>query len=69
MHRRAPVAAVLSLLGVCAWVYGAGLDRSPAYLVHDEVVYAINAHAIATTLHDINEIGRASCRERVSLVV
>ena len=54
MHRRAPVAAVLSLLGVCAWVYGAGLDRAPAYLVHDEVAYAINAHAIATTLHDIN---------------
>ena len=54
MRRRAPVAAMLSLLGACAWVYGAGLDRSPAYLVHDEVVYAINAHAIATTLRDIN---------------
>ena len=54
MRRRAPVAAMLSLLGVCAWVYGAGLDRSPAYLVHDEVVYAINAHAIATTFHDLN---------------
>ena len=54
MFRRAPAAAALSLLGLVAWVYGAGLDRSPAYLVHDEVVYAINAHAIATTLRDIN---------------
>jgi hypothetical protein len=54
MRRRAPVAALLSLLALCAWVYGAGLDRSPVYLVHDEVVYAINAHAIANTFHDIN---------------
>lgn len=54
MHRRALTAAVFALWGLLAWMYGAGLDRSPAYLVHDEVVYAINAHAIASTLHDIN---------------
>lgn len=43
-----------ALFGLLAWVYGAGLDRSPAYLVHDEVVYAINANAISSTLRDIN---------------
>lgn len=43
-----------ALVGLLAWVYGAGLDRSPAYLVHDEVVYAINANAISRTLRDIN---------------
>ena len=54
MPRRALTAAVFALFGLLSWMYGAGLDRSPAYLVHDEVVYAINAHAIATTLHDLN---------------
>lgn len=33
-------------------MYSWSLDH--LYLVHDEVVYAINAHAIATTLRDIN---------------
>ncbi|MDP3716153.1 MAG: glycosyltransferase family 39 protein [Acidobacteriota bacterium] len=51
MSRPVLAVAALSLL---AWVYGAGLDRSPVYLVHDEVVYAINANAIASTLRDIN---------------
>ena len=54
MVRPALWAAVVSLFGLLAWLYGAGLDRSPVYLVHDEVVYAVNAHAIATTLRDSN---------------
>jgi 4-amino-4-deoxy-L-arabinose transferase-like glycosyltransferase len=33
--------------------YALGLDWSPPYLVHDEIVFALQAHAIATTLHDL----------------
>ena len=55
MARRVRTFAVLlPLLAIVAWIYGAGLDRSPAYLAHDEVVYALNAQSIATTLRDIN---------------
>ncbi len=41
--------AVMIAAGV---LYSWSLDQ--LYLVHDEVVYAINAHAIATTLRDLN---------------
>lgn len=41
--------AVMIAAGV---LYSRSLDQ--LYLVHDEVVYAINAHAIASTLRDIN---------------
>lgn len=34
--------------------YSFGLDRSPVYLAHDEVVYALNAQSIATTGRDLN---------------
>lgn len=54
MPRRALLAVVVATVGLLAWLYGTGLDRSPGYLVHDEVVYAINARSIAATGRDIN---------------
>ena len=39
---------------VTAWIYATGLDLSPAYLVHDEVVYALNANAIGATGRDLS---------------
>src|SRR5438552_2600964 len=35
-----------------ALLYGARLSYVPPYLAHDEVLFAMNAHAIATTAHD-----------------
>jgi len=55
MFRPVPaVVAVLPLLVVTACIYATGLDRSPAYLVHDEVVYALNAHSIGSTGRDLS---------------
>ncbi|MGQ0736174.1 MAG: ArnT family glycosyltransferase [Acidobacteriota bacterium] len=44
---------VLFAAGVFA-LFVAGLDHSPVYLAHDEVLNALNAHALATTAHDPN---------------
>src|SRR5256885_8900944 len=30
------------------------LDYVPPYLAHDEIIFSLHAHAIATTLHDLN---------------
>jgi len=50
-YRVALTALVLAVvtLAVC----GSLLAYSPIYLCHDEVVYALNAYSIATTLHDV----------------
>ena len=51
-RRRSTAVAAVSLAIVTAVVYGLGLDR--LYLVHDEVVYALNAYSIATTWRDLS---------------
>lgn len=52
--RTRPFLIALLLALAAGSFYAVGLDRSPVYLVHDEVIYALNAHAIATTLRDLN---------------
>lgn len=44
------VAAALA----AALIYGRGLDVSPIYLTHDEVIYARNAYSIAQTGRDLS---------------
>src|SRR5256885_15806375 len=31
------------------------LDSVPPYLAHDEIIFSLHAHAIATTWHDLND--------------
>jgi 4-amino-4-deoxy-L-arabinose transferase-like glycosyltransferase len=47
-------AVVGALLVATAALYGTALDYAPIYLAHDEVLNALNGHAIATTGHDPN---------------
>lgn len=47
------VVSVLLAIPVFA-LYGTFLEHSPVYLAHDEVAFALNAHAIATTARDVN---------------
>lgn len=47
------VVSVLLAIPVFA-LYRSLLEHSPAYLAHDEVVYALNAHAIGTRARDVN---------------
>ena len=44
--------ALLLLLAAAAFLYGSQLDRSPVYLNSDETMFAVQAHAIATTGRD-----------------
>ena len=46
------MAAVL-IAGALA-LYATGLEVSPVYLTHDEVIYARNAYSIATTGRDLS---------------
>ncbi len=48
--------ALLLLLAAATFLYGSQLDRSPVYLNSDETMFAVQAHAIATTGRD--ESGR-----------
>ena len=48
--RRLAVAALI--LVPVVWMYGRGLGDAPVYLHHDEVLVALNAHAIAETGRD-----------------
>ena len=50
-----PTAVTLSALMVAAAIlYVSFIVRSPVFLNNDEVVFAVQAHAIASTLHDNN---------------
>src|SRR5437868_8776854 len=43
------------LIGLAAFAgYSLFLTVSPVYLAHDEVLFALQAHAIASTAHDTN---------------
>jgi len=46
------IAAAIVLLG--AWLYLSSLSHVPPYLIHDEAQGALQAHAIATTAHDLS---------------
>ncbi len=46
--------AVASLAAAALLLYGTGLGRSPAYLHYDEIFFALHAHSIASTGHDLN---------------
>lgn len=50
MSRVVAVAAIV----IAALVYGVGLDVSPIYLTHDEVIYARNALSIAESGRDLS---------------
>jgi 4-amino-4-deoxy-L-arabinose transferase-like glycosyltransferase len=50
MNRRVQLAALVA--GVLL-LYGAGLTYSPPYLHEAELLFALHAHAIATTGHDV----------------
>ena len=52
-NRRAIWTAALLFLAAFAG-YSLFLTVSPVYLAHDEVLFALQAHAIATTAHDTN---------------
>jgi len=52
-RRQAAMIALLLVVGI-GILYLPRLDWSPVYLAHDEVIYALNAHSIATTARDIN---------------
>src|ERR1700719_2499234 len=52
MLRRALWSGLL-LVAVCA-LYAIDLGRAPVYLHEAEVLFALHAHSIATTLHDTN---------------
>jgi 4-amino-4-deoxy-L-arabinose transferase-like glycosyltransferase len=49
--RRTAIAAVL-LAGLTLLIYAPGLDFAPIYLKYEEVFFALESHAIASTLHD-----------------
>jgi 4-amino-4-deoxy-L-arabinose transferase-like glycosyltransferase len=49
--RRAVAVAAVAL---AAMIYAPGLDVSPIYLTHDEVIYARNAYSIANSGRDLN---------------
>ena len=47
--------AALAILATCVFVlYAANLGRAPVYLHEAEVLFALHAQSIATTLHDTN---------------
>lgn len=50
----APAAIGALLLAAVAAIYATGLGRAPIYLMHDEVNFALQAHAIADSGHDTN---------------
>jgi 4-amino-4-deoxy-L-arabinose transferase-like glycosyltransferase len=45
---------ILALFAPVAAAYLRRLGDAPVYLIHDEVIFGLNAHSIATTLHDLN---------------
>lgn len=51
-HRRT-AAALLFLLAATLFLSAPLLQYVPAYLAHDEVLFSLNAHSIATTGHDV----------------
>lgn len=48
-----PWIPALACMAIAIPFYTLGLGWSPPYLVHDEIVFALQAHAVATTLHDL----------------
>ena len=48
-----PFRTGLLLSAATLLVYAPLLSYVPAYLAHDEVVFSLSAHAIATTAHDV----------------
>jgi len=54
--RLSPVTTAFALAIGTALVYAPFLQRSPVYLAHDEVIFALNAYSLATTGRDI--VGR-----------
>jgi len=49
------IAATVVLLALATLlIYGRGLDRSPVYLSHDEVIFSLNARSIAESGRDLN---------------
>lgn len=52
MAARAAIGGLL--LAAVAAIYATGLSRAPIYLMHDEVNYALQAHAIAESGRDTN---------------
>ena len=51
---RRPPATMLLLVAGAAILYTVDLGHAPIYLHEAEVLFALHAHAIATTLHDAN---------------
>jgi 4-amino-4-deoxy-L-arabinose transferase-like glycosyltransferase len=57
MRRRLlAVLAATALAAAVAALYATRLNDSPVYLAHDEIKFALQAHAIATTGRDINGV-------------
>lgn len=46
--------AVAAIGGATFLLYGSGLEHTPAYLHDAEVLFGLQAHAIATTAHDLS---------------
>lgn len=53
-HRVVFIATCIVVAGAAGLTYSGGLTRSLAVATHDEVLIALNAHSLATTLHDRN---------------
>src|SRR5438093_12552440 len=43
-----------ALLVPIAFLYVTYLKYAPVYLTHDEVMFALNAHSLASSAHDLN---------------
>src|SRR5439155_16291017 len=49
-----PLLLLVVLAVLVAIVYGWRIAMAPLYLAHDEVLFAIESHSLATTLHDVS---------------
>ncbi len=52
-NRFRPALIAIALGAVALLVGGRDLGRAPIYLYHDEAIYALNAHSLLTTGHDL----------------
>lgn len=52
-NRFRPALIAIALGAVALLVGGRDLGRAPVYLYHDEAIYALNAHSLLTTGHDL----------------
>ena len=53
VNRRATLVACATVFTATCVLYGLFLQRVPPYLSHDEIVFSLSAHSIATTGHDL----------------